>query len=73
MIGVAGLVAMSVWQSRQSQIASAQAQAEQAIAATKAENDWRIALSGIRDDSDRKSGAPGSRADGGSWKGNGVG
>jgi hypothetical protein len=34
-IGVAGLVATSIWQYRQSQIASAQAQLQQAIAATK--------------------------------------
>ena len=46
-IGVAGLVATSIWQYRQSQIASAQAQSEQAIAATKAENDWRIARADI--------------------------
>src|SRR5450755_1338437 len=46
-IGVAGLVATSIWQYRQSQIASAQAQSEQTIAATKAENDWRIARADI--------------------------
>ncbi len=46
-IGVAGLVATSIWQYRQSQIASAQAQSQQAIAATKAENDWRIARADI--------------------------
>lgn len=46
-IGVAGLVATSIWQYRQSQIASAQARSEQAIAATKAENDWRIARADI--------------------------
>ena len=42
-IGVAGLVATSIWQYRQSQTAARQAESEQAIARTKAENDWRIA------------------------------
>jgi hypothetical protein len=46
-IGVAGLVATSIWQYRQSQIASEQAHSEQAIARTKAENDWRIARAEI--------------------------
>lgn len=46
-IGVAGLVATSIWQYRQSQIASQQAKSEQAIAQTKAENDWRIARAEI--------------------------
>jgi hypothetical protein len=46
-IGVAGLVATSIWQYRQSQIASEQARSEQAIAKTKAENDWRIARADI--------------------------
>ncbi len=46
-IGVAGLVATSIWQYRQSQIASQQARSEQAIAQTKAENDWRIARAEI--------------------------
>lgn len=41
-IGVAGLIATSVWQYRQSQTAAEQARSEQAIAKTKAENDWRI-------------------------------
>jgi hypothetical protein len=41
-IGVAGLIATSVWQYRQSETAAAQARSEQAIARTKAENDWRI-------------------------------
>ena len=41
-IGVAGLVATSVWQYRQSQIATDNSRSEQAIAKTKAENDWRI-------------------------------
>jgi hypothetical protein len=46
-IGVAGLVATSIWQYRQSQIAAEQARSEQAIAKTKAENDWRIARAEI--------------------------
>jgi hypothetical protein len=46
-IGVAGLVATSIWQYKQSQIASQQARSEQAIAKTKAENDWRIARAEI--------------------------
>ncbi len=46
-IGVAGLVATSIWQYRQSQTAERQAFSEQAIAKTKAENDWRIARAEI--------------------------
>jgi hypothetical protein len=46
-IGVAGLVATSIWQYRQSQTAARQAESEQAIARTKAENDWRIARAEI--------------------------
>jgi hypothetical protein len=46
-IGVAGLVATSIWQYRQSQIAAQQAHSEQSIAETKAENDWRIARAEI--------------------------
>jgi hypothetical protein len=46
-IGVAGLVATSIWQYRQSQIAAQQAHSEQVIAQTKAENDWRIARAEI--------------------------
>jgi hypothetical protein len=46
-IGVAGLVATSIWQYRQSQIAAQQAKSEQEIAKTKAENDWRIARAEI--------------------------
>ncbi len=46
-IGVAGLVATSIWQYRQSQIAAQQARSEQSIAQTKAENDWRIARAEI--------------------------
>lgn len=46
-IGVAGLIATSIWQYRQSQVAGEQARSEQAIAKTKAENDWRIARAEI--------------------------
>ena len=46
-IGVAGLVATSIWQYRQSQTAARQAESEQKIAATKAENEWRIARAEI--------------------------
>lgn len=46
-IGVAGLVATSIWQYRQSQTAMRQAESEQKIATTKAENEWRIARAEI--------------------------
>jgi hypothetical protein len=46
-IGVAGLVATSIWQYRQSLTAANTAASEQAIAKTKAENDWRIARAEI--------------------------
>jgi len=46
-IGVAGLVATSIWQYRQSQTAIKQAESEQRIATTKAENEWRIARAEI--------------------------
>ena len=46
-IGVAGLVATSIWQYRQSKTAGEQARSEQAIARTKADNDWRIARAEI--------------------------
>jgi hypothetical protein len=46
-IGVAGLVATSIWQYRQSKTATRQAESEQTIARTKAENDWRIARAEI--------------------------
>src|SRR5215831_19685066 len=46
-IGVAGLIATSIWQYRQSQVAAEQGQSEQQIAKTKAENDWRIARAEI--------------------------
>jgi hypothetical protein len=46
-IGVAGLIATSVWQFRQSKTAQEQAISEQAIAKTKADNDWRITRADI--------------------------
>ena len=46
-IGVAGLIATSVWQYRQSKTAEQQALSEQAIAKTKADNDWRITRADI--------------------------
>jgi hypothetical protein len=46
-LGLAGLVATSIWQYRQSVTAAAQARSEQAIARTKADNDWRIARAEI--------------------------
>jgi hypothetical protein len=41
-IGAAGLIATSIWQYRQSEIAGRQAESQQRIAATQAENSWRI-------------------------------
>jgi hypothetical protein len=41
-IGAAGLIATSIWQFRQSEIAGRQADSQQHIAATQAENSWRI-------------------------------
>lgn len=46
-IGVAGLIATSVWQYRQSQITARQAESDQKIARTKADNEWRIARAEI--------------------------
>ncbi|HEX3694366.1 MAG TPA: hypothetical protein VH374_03160 [Polyangia bacterium] len=46
-IGVAGLVATSIWQYRQSLTAAETGRSEQAIARTKADNDWRIARAEI--------------------------
>ena len=46
-IGVAGLVATSIWQYRQSQTAAKQAESEQRMATTKADNEWRIARAEI--------------------------
>lgn len=41
-IGAAGLVATSIWQYRQSEIAARQAESQQRIAVTQADNNWRI-------------------------------
>jgi hypothetical protein len=41
-IGVAGLIATSIWQYRQSEIARRQAEAQQKVAETQANNSWRI-------------------------------
>jgi hypothetical protein len=41
-IGAAGLIATSIWQYKQSEIARRQAESEQQIAKTNAENQWRI-------------------------------
>jgi hypothetical protein len=41
-IGAAGLIATSIWQYKQSEIATRQAESQQKIAATQAENSWRI-------------------------------
>lgn len=41
-IGAAGLIATSIWQYRQSEIARHQAESQQTIAATQADNSWRI-------------------------------
>jgi hypothetical protein len=41
-IGAAGLIATSIWQYRQSDIAMHQAEAQQRIAVTQADNNWRI-------------------------------
>ena len=41
-IGAAGLIATSIWQYRQSEIAQQQAKTQQEIAITQAENSWRI-------------------------------
>jgi hypothetical protein len=41
-IGAAGLIATSIWQYRQSEIARRQADSQQQIATTQAENSWRI-------------------------------
>src|SRR4051812_26423843 len=41
-IGVAGLIATSIWQYRQSEIARRQAEAQQRVAETQANNAWRV-------------------------------
>lgn len=46
-IGVAGLVATSIWQHRQSDTAQRQARSQEEIARTNADNNWRIARAEI--------------------------
>ena len=41
-IGAAGLIATSIWQYRQSEIARHQAEAQQRVAETQAQNSWKI-------------------------------
>src|SRR5258708_6063532 len=41
-IGAAGLIATSIWQYRQSEIARRQAESQETMARTQAENQWRI-------------------------------
>lgn len=41
-IGIAGLIATSIWQWRQSEITQHQADSQQKLAEIKADNDWRI-------------------------------
>ncbi len=41
-IGAAGLIATSIWQYKQSEIVRRQAESQQAIAETQADNQWRI-------------------------------
>src|SRR5215813_4583192 len=41
-IGAAGLIATSIWQYKQSEIARRQAESQQKIAQTQADNSWRI-------------------------------
>jgi len=41
-IGIAGLIATSIWQYRQSEIARRQAESQQKVAETNAANQWRI-------------------------------
>lgn len=41
-IGAAGLVATSIWQYRQSEVSKKQAESQQKVAETQAENQWRI-------------------------------
>jgi hypothetical protein len=41
-IGVAGLIATSIWQYRQSEVAQRQGESQQRVAQTQAENQWRI-------------------------------
>ena len=41
-IGAAGLVATSIWQYRQSEVAKKSAESQQKVAETQADNQWRI-------------------------------
>src|SRR3954470_17717722 len=41
-IGVAGLIATSIWQYRQSEVARRQAESQQRVAETQANNSWRV-------------------------------
>jgi hypothetical protein len=46
-IGVAGLIATSIWQYRQSEIARRQAESQQRVAETQAANAWRVERANI--------------------------
>lgn len=46
-IGVAGLIATSIWQYRQSETTAHQAEAQQKVAETSAENSWKITRADI--------------------------
>jgi hypothetical protein len=46
-IGVAGLIATSIWQYRQGEIARRQAEGQQRVAETQAANAWRVERAGI--------------------------
>src|SRR5438045_3307807 len=46
-IGVAGLIATSIWQYRQSETTRNQAEAQQKVAETAAENSWKITRADI--------------------------
>src|SRR5260370_13699089 len=43
-IGAAGLIATSIWQFRQAEIAGRQSAAQQKVAETQAENNWKIEM-----------------------------
>jgi hypothetical protein len=46
-IGAAGLIATSIWQYRQSETTANQAEAQQKVAETAAENSWKITRADI--------------------------
>jgi len=46
-IGVAGLIATSIWQFRQSETTRNQAEAQQRVAETTADNSWKITRADI--------------------------